>query len=189
MGMPDAEAKILSGKIISFILLINLISRPLRVIADKFNVLQMGMVSSERVFKVIDNDDYLKTDADYAPREFAGKIQFKKVWFAYIDNRYVLKDISFTVEAGSTIALVGHTGSGKTSIISLMNRLYHIQKGEICVDDININNIKLDVLRSKVGVVLQDVFLFSGSVLDNITLRNPGISRENVIEAAKMIIM
>jgi ATP-binding cassette, subfamily B, multidrug efflux pump len=187
IGMPAAEAALLSGKIISFILLINLISRPLRVIADKFNVLQMGMVASERVFKVLDNDDYLKTDGSYAPEKLQGKIEFQHVWFAYVDERYVLKNITFTVEPGETIALVGHTGSGKTSIISLINRLYAIQKGSIRVDDTDINDYKIDVLRSKIGVVLQDVFLFSGSVLENITLRNPEISRKRVEEAAKMI--
>jgi ATP-binding cassette, subfamily B, multidrug efflux pump len=187
MDMPQGEAAILSGKLISFILLINLISRPLRVIADKFNVLQMGMVASERVFRVLDNDDFLKYEGDYNPQTLKGKIQFDKVWFAYKDDRYVLKDISFTVEPGETVALVGHTGSGKTSIISLMNRLYEIQKGEIRVDDVKVDSYKLNALRSKIGVVLQDVFLFSGTVLDNITLRNPEITREKVVEAAKMI--
>ncbi len=187
LGLPQAEAVDLTGKIISFILLINLISRPLRVIADKFNVLQMGMIASERVFKVLDNDDYLKSEGKYAPAVLKGKIEFDKVWFAYVEERYVLKDVSFKVEAGETVAIVGHTGSGKTSIVSLINRMYHIQKGAIRIDDAKIEEFKLESLRSKIGVVLQDVFLFSGSVLDNITLRNPDISREKVIEAAKMI--
>lgn len=187
LSLPRDEAVDLTGKIISFILLINLISRPLRVIADKFNVLQMGMVSSDRVFKVLDNEDYLKTEGSYAPQHLKGKIEFDKVWFAYVDERYVLKDISFKVEAGETVAIVGHTGSGKTSIISLMNRMYHIQKGAIKIDDVAIEEFKLDALRSNIGVVLQDVFLFSGSVLENITLRNPDISREKVVEAARMI--
>ncbi|MEO5997936.1 MAG: ABC transporter ATP-binding protein [Chitinophagaceae bacterium] len=187
MGLPRAEAVDLTGKIISFILLINLISRPLRVIADKFNVLQMGMIASERVFKVLDNEDYLKTQGKLAPSKLNGKILFDKVWFAYLDDRYVLKDVSFTVEAGETVAIVGHTGSGKSSIVSLINRLYHIQKGEIRIDNIKIEDYQLEALRSKIGVVLQDVFLFSGSVLDNITLRNADISRERVIEAANLI--
>lgn len=185
--MPPLQAAALTGKIISFILLLNLISRPLRVIADKFNVLQMGMVASERVFKVLDNEDYLKNNGSVAPRQLKGKIAFDKVWFAYVDKQYVLKDISFTVQPGETVAIVGHTGSGKTSIISLLNRLYHILEGSIKIDDVAIEAYDLDVLRSKVGIVLQDVFLFSGSVLDNITLRNTGISREKVIEAATMI--
>jgi ATP-binding cassette subfamily B protein len=169
--IPEQEAKELTGKIISFFLYLNLLFRPLRVIADKFNVLQMGMVASERVFKILDNDDFVKTEGDYSPEKIKGKLQFDNVSFAYIDDRYVLKNISFSVQPGETIAIVGHTGSGKTSIISLLNRLYHIQKGEIKIDDVNIEDYKLDLLRKDIGVVLQDVFLFSGSVLDNITLR------------------
>jgi ATP-binding cassette, subfamily B, multidrug efflux pump len=179
----------MAGKMISFFLFLNLLFRPLRVIADKFNVLQMGMVASERVFKVLDNDDYIKTGGKHAPAHIAGKIQFSDVYFAYLEDRYVLRDINFTVNPGETVALVGHTGSGKTSIISLLNRLYDIQKGEIRIDDVKINDYNVDVLRGKIGIVLQDVFLFSGSVLDNITLRNPAISRERVEEAAKMIDM
>ncbi len=187
MQLEGKAAQDLIGKMISFYLCLNLLFRPLRVIADKFNVLQMGMVASERVFKVLDNDDFIKTDGDHAPATVNGKIEFDKVSFAYVDDRYVLKNISFKAEPGETIAIVGHTGSGKTTIISLMNRLYHIQQGAIRIDDVNIEAYRLDALRRNVGVVLQDVFLFSGSVLDNITLRNPEISREQVIAAAKMI--
>jgi ATP-binding cassette subfamily B protein len=160
------------------------------VIADKFNVLQMGMVASERVFKVLDNKDFIPESNEHAFEPAAGvkgKIGFENVWFAYNDENYVLKDISFNVNAGETVAIVGHTGSGKTTIISLMNRLYHIQKGAIKIDDVNIEDYKLDVLRRNIGVVLQDVFLFSGTVMDNITLRNPEIPKEKVIEAAKLI--
>lgn len=187
MQLEGKAAEDLIGKMISFYLCLNLLFRPLRVIADKFNVLQMGMVASERVFKVLDNDDYIKSDGDFAPATVKGKIEFDKVSFAYVDDRYVLKDVSFKAQPGETIAIVGHTGSGKTTIISLINRLYHIQKGAIRVDDVNVEDFKLDALRRNVGVVLQDVFLFSGSVLDNITLRNPEIPRERVIEAAKLI--
>jgi ATP-binding cassette subfamily B multidrug efflux pump len=116
-----------------------------------------------------------------------GKIVFDKVWFAYVDERYVLKDISFTVHPGETVAIVGHTGSGKTSIISLLNRLYEIRKGSISIDDVDVREYQLENLRSKIGIVLQDVFLFSGSILENITLRNPAIPRERVIEAATLI--
>lgn len=188
-GVQEEEAQSLIGKMISFYLCLNLLFRPLRVIADKFNVLQMGMVASERVFKVLDNDDYIQTEGSYAPEQVKGKIVFDHVSFAYVEDRYVLKDISFTAMPGETIALVGHTGSGKTSIISLLNRLYHIQKGTLSIDDVKIEEYKLAVLRKNIGVVLQDVFLFSGSVMDNITLRNPAISREQVIAAAKMIDM
>lgn len=187
MQLEGKSAEDLIGKMISFYLCLNLLFRPLRVIADKFNVLQMGMVASERVFKVLDNDDYVKKDGDFAPAHSKGKIEFDHVSFAYVDDRYVLKDVNFKAEPGETIAIVGHTGSGKTTIISLINRLYHIQKGAIRVDDVNIEDFRLDALRRNVGVVLQDVFLFSGSVLDNITLRNPAIPREKVIEAAKLI--
>jgi ATP-binding cassette subfamily B protein len=187
LQIPEQQAKELSGKIIAFFLYLNLLFRPLRVIADKFNVLQMGMVASERVFKVLDNDDYIKTEGIYSPEKVKGKIEFDHVSFAYVDDRYVLKNISFIVQPGETIAIVGHTGSGKTSIISLLNRLYHIQKGEIKIDDVKIEDYKLDALRSHIAVVLQDVFLFSGSVLDNITLRNDAIPQEKIIEAAKLM--
>lgn len=176
-----------AGLLVAFILYLNQIFRPLRVIADKFNIIQMGMVASERVFKVLDNTDIATSAGTYAPAEIKGKVEFKKVWFAYVKDEYVLKNVSFTAQPGQTIALVGHTGSGKTSIISLLNRLYHIKKGEIKIDDVKIEDYNLDVLRSHIGVVLQDVFLFSGSVLENITLRNPSISKDQVIEAAKMI--
>lgn len=177
------------GTLVAFILCLNLLFRPLRVLADKFNVLQMGIIASERVFKVLDNKDFADDDGTISPEVVKGKLEFEKVWFAYNDENYVLKDVSFEAKPGETIAIVGHTGSGKTTIISLLNRLYHIQKGQIKVDDLNIEDYKLDALRKNVGVVLQDVFLFSGSVIDNITLRNPDISRERVIEAAKMIDM
>jgi ATP-binding cassette subfamily B multidrug efflux pump len=188
-AMPPEQAADLLGKMISFYLCLNLLFRPLRVIADKFNVLQMGMVASERVFKVLDNDDYIKTEGSHAPKTVSGKLEFDHVWFAYNEDRYVLKDISFVLKPGETAAIVGHTGSGKTSIISLMNRMYHIQKGSIKIDDVPVEEYKLDALRSNIGVVLQDVFLFSGSIMDNITLRNPAISREQVMNAAKMIDM
>ena len=184
-----AAASQMVGKMISFFLFLNLLFRPLRVIADKFNVLQMGMIAGERVFKVLDNEDFIPDSkkGSFAPPVVKGKIEFDKVYFAYTDDRYVLKNISFTIQPGETLAIVGHTGSGKTSIISLLNRLYHIQKGAIRVDDVNIEQYDLDALRSRTGIVLQDVFLFSGSVLDNITLRNTDITRERVIEAARLI--
>jgi ATP-binding cassette subfamily B multidrug efflux pump len=187
--MPPAQAAELLGKMVSFYLCLNLLFRPLRVIADKFNVLQMGMVASERVFKVMDNEDIITSEGEYAPNNVKGKLEFDHVSFGYSDDHYVLKDIDFTLEPGQTAALVGHTGSGKTSIISLINRLYHIQKGKIRIDDVNVNDFKLDILRKNIGVVLQDVFLFSGSIMDNLTLRNPAISREQVMNAAKMIDM
>lgn len=187
LHLPEDQARELSGKIISFFLYLNLLFRPLRVIADKFNVLQMGMVASERVFRVLDNNDFIHKEGDYAPDRIKGKVEFRNVNFAYVDQRYVLKNISFTIQPGQTVAIVGHTGSGKTSIISLLNRLYQIQEGEIRIDDVLIEDYKLDHLRKNIGVVLQDVFLFSGSVKDNITLRNDDIPEERVIEAARLI--
>ena len=179
------------GTLMAFILCLNLIFRPLRVIADKFNVLQMGMVASERVFKVLDNDDFLPASPmnAYKPMHIHGKIDFENVVFGYSPLSPVLKNVSFTVKPGETVAIVGHTGSGKTTIISLLNRLYHIQQGAIKIDDNNIEDYDLETLRKNIGVVLQDVFLFSGSIIDNITLRNPDIPREKVMEAATMIEM
>lgn len=177
------------GTLMAFILCLNLIFRPLRVIADKFNVLQMGMVASERVFKVLDNEDHLQPSHAnaYKPEHIKGKIGFENVVFGYNPENPVLKNVSFNVNPGETVAIVGHTGSGKTTIISLLNRLYHIQHGEIKIDDVNIEKYDIDALRKSVGVVLQDVFLFSGPVIDNISLRNPDIPKEKVIEAAKLI--
>ena len=176
-----------TGKVTSFILYLNLIFRPLRVIADKFNVLQMGMIASERVFKVLDNNDYLERKGKLEPTVVNGKVEFENVWFGYNPEQPVLKNIHFTVEPGQTVAIVGHTGSGKTTIISLLNRMYEINSGKIRIDDLPIEEFELDTLRKNIGVVLQDVFLFSGSVMDNITLRNPGITEEKVMEAASLI--
>lgn len=187
LDLPPEQAGRLTGEIIAFFLYLNLLFRPLRVIADKFNTLQMGMVASERVFKILDNEDRITSEGTYAPSRLQGKIEFDHVWFAYTNDRYVLKNISFMVQPGETLAIVGHTGSGKTSIISILNRLYAIQKGQIRLDDRSIEMYKLDALRSSIGVVLQDVFLFSGSILENITLRNQEIPFEKVVQAAKLI--
>ena len=178
-----------AGLLMSFILYLNQLFRPLRVIADKFNVLQMGMVAAERVFKVMDNTDEMPPDSPDCTDAgiLKGNIEFKDVWFAYKEDQYVLKGINFSIGAGQTVALVGHTGSGKTSIISLLNRLYTTQKGLLLLDQKPITAYTLESLRRNIGVVLQDVFLFSGSILDNITLRNPSITEEEVVKAAKMM--
>jgi ATP-binding cassette subfamily B protein len=178
-----------AGLLMSFILYLNQLFRPLRVIADKFNVLQMGMVAAERVFKVMDNPDEMPSDSPDCTDAgiLKGNIDFKDVWFAYKDDQYVLKGINFSIQSGQTVALVGHTGSGKTSIISLLNRLYTINRGALLLDQKPITAYTLESLRRNIGVVLQDVFLFSGSVLDNITLRNPAITEEEVVKAAKMM--
>lgn len=183
-GSGDAAV---AGNITSFILCLNLLFRPLRLLADKFNVLQMGMIASERVFKVLDNTDSAVNKGTLTPEKLNGSIEFKAVTFAYEGNNNVLKNVSFNLNAGETLAIVGNTGSGKTSIISLLNRLYPIEHGQITIDGQPIEAYELHYLRSKIAVVLQDVFLFSGSVMDNVTLRNPAITRQQVEEAAKLI--
>ncbi len=176
-----------AGHIVSFMLLLNLLFRPLRVIADKFNVLQMGMVAGERVLKVIDNTDMVIDSPEAIDMPVQGKISFQQVNFSYNNDSQVLHDISFEVNPGETLAIVGSTGSGKSTIISLINRLYQHQSGCILVDDRPVEAFTLASLRKGIAVVLQDVFLFSGSILDNITLRNPAISRAEVENTAKMI--
>jgi len=177
------------GTVIAFILCLNLLFRPLRVLADKFNVLQMGVIASERVFKVLDNPESTPpfNNRPVTDLRFRGKIEFENVHFAYDPAVPVLKGISFVAQPGETLALVGSTGSGKTSITSLLTRLYDFQSGQIKIDDQPIQSYELETLRGQVGVVLQDVFLFSGSIYDNITLRNTAITRERVEEAARMI--
>lgn len=176
------------GLLIAFILYLNQIFKPLRIIADKFNVLQMGMIAAERVFKILDNT-YIEQNINNTSntKNFKGNIEYNKVSFAYINNNYVLKNISFKAFQGETVAIVGHTGSGKTSIINLLNNLYNINEGEILIDGININTISNETLRKNIAVVLQDVFLFSGTILDNITLHNSNVTKEQVEAAAKLI--
>jgi ATP-binding cassette subfamily B multidrug efflux pump len=175
------------GVMIAFIMYLNMLFRPLRMLADKFNTLQMGMVASERVFRIMDSDDHIVDTGSKDAADMKGAITFDHVYFAYKDAEYVLKDIDFAARPGETIAIVGHTGSGKTTIISILNRLYDIQKGRILIDGTDIKDYALSALRSKIGVVLQDVFLFAGSVYENITLRNPAITKEEVEAASRMI--
>jgi ATP-binding cassette subfamily B protein len=156
------------------------------VIADKFNVLQMGMIAGERVFKVLDNNDVLPL-TDGERKRFEGDIQFEHVGFGYQEGVPVLKDISFHIKQGQTMAIVGNTGSGKSTLVNLLNRMYPISSGKILIDGISVEDMEISALRKQIAVVLQDVFLFSGSVIDNITLRNDSIDREKVIEASKMI--
>ena len=182
-----ANYKIEAGKLIAFILFLNQIFRPLRMIADKFNVLQMGIISSERVFVLMDTEGSESVSNPGPVKSFKGDIAFENVSFEYKPNVPVLSNISFNIAAGKSLAIVGSTGSGKSTIISLINRLYNHQSGKILIDGIDNNDIPLDTLRYNTGVVLQDVFLFNGSVLDNLTLKNPAVSFEQVQHAARLL--
>jgi ATP-binding cassette subfamily B multidrug efflux pump len=175
------------GQLIAFVFYVNMLFRPIRQLADRFNTLQMGMVSSERVFKVLDTSEFIENKGVIKADEIKGDVALKNVWFAYNNEDWVLKNISFDVKQGQTIALVGSTGTGKSSIVNLINRLYEYNKGEILIDNINIRDYELSSLRKNIGVVLQDVFLFSDSLMNNISLKNPEISKEEIIKAAKMV--
>ncbi|MBD0833193.1 ABC transporter ATP-binding protein [Aestuariibaculum sediminum] len=175
------------GDLIAFIMFIPMLFRPLRQIADKFNTLQMGMVAATRVFKVLDTTSQIDDTGTIVAENFKGDIAFKNVVFSYVEDEAVLKGISFEVKAGETIAIVGATGAGKSTIINLLNRFYEIKSGEIAIDDVNIKDVTLASLRTQIAVVLQDVFLFADTILNNITLNNPEITETQVVEAAKEI--
>lgn len=175
------------GTLIAFIMYIGMFFRPIRTIADRFNTLQLGIVSTDRIMKLLDNDEIIPDEGRYLPEKFAGEVRFENVSFGYNPEHLILKNISFDVPAGSTTALVGATGAGKSSIINLLNRFYEIQNGSISIDGHNVREYPLDYLRAQIGVVLQDVFLFSGTIEYNITLGNPNISREKVLEAAELV--
>ena len=177
----------LAAQLTMFMLFINMMYRPIRLLADRFNVLQMGMVGSSRVFKVLDTKEQIENNGEVVSKEFKGDIAFKDVWFAYNEPTFVLKGINFSLSPGETIAFVGATGAGKSSIINLLSRFYEYQKGEIIVDGDELRDIDIDLIRNNVAVVLQDVFLYSDTVLNNITLGDDSISREKVIEAAKQV--
>ena len=186
-GGELVQGNIEVGTLIAFIMYNNMFFRPIRMIADRFNTLQMGIVSSNRVLNLMDNEEHIADDGEFKPSSVNGDVSFKDVWFAYNDEDWVLKNISFEVKQGETIALVGATGAGKSSIINLLSRFYDIKKGEIKVDDTAISTYDLANLRKHISVVLQDVFLFSGSIRDNITLKNPDIPLEKVKEAAQLV--
>lgn len=175
------------GALVAFPIYINMLFRPIRMLADKFNTLQMGLVASERVFGLLDTKEFISNTGTAAPENFRGDIDFEEVTFAYNDEDTILKNVSFHVEAGQTLAIVGSTGSGKSTIISLLNRFYDIEQGHIKVDGRDIREYELHAYRRRIALVLQDVFLFSGTVMDNITLRDSSVTREQVEEAAKMI--
>lgn len=184
-GVFDMEIKV--GVLISFIMYLQLFFRPIRMIADRFNTLQMGVVSSSRIFSILENDEQIPDEGANSPESVKGEIEFKNVWFAYNDEEWVLKDISFNVKQGETIALVGATGAGKSSVINLISRFYDINKGSIAIDGSPIKEFDLATLRQHVGVVLQDVFLFSDTIFQNITLGNPDITKEQVLYAAELV--
>jgi ATP-binding cassette subfamily B multidrug efflux pump len=183
-GSPSIAS---AGLIAEFYLYVQMIFRPIRFIADRFNTMQMGVVASERIFELIDDDSDKEAKGDVILPHISGDIQFEDVWFGYNDDDYVLKDVNFSLKAGKSLAIVGATGAGKSSIINLITRLYTIQKGAIRIDGHNVNDLNIKSLRDQVGVVLQDVFLFAGSITDNVNLRNESITQDNMNAAAASI--
>ncbi|WP_437919291.1 ABC transporter ATP-binding protein [Sphingobacterium sp. LRF_L2] len=175
------------GVVVAFLMYINMIFRPIRELIDKFNTLQMGMVSAERIFDVLDTQEFTPNEGTLKPAHVFGEIEFQQVWFAYNDEKWVLRDVSFHVQPGETLALVGATGAGKSSTINILSRLYEIQRGAILLDGVDIRDYELSYLRNHIATVLQDVFLFADSIYNNITLHNPQISIEEVTEAAKKV--
>ncbi len=175
------------GIIISFIMYLNMLFRPIRELADKFNTLQMGMVSSERIFQLLDTQEQTANTGTFTPSDVKAEVEFKNVSFAYNEDQPVLKNISFKIDSGKTLALVGATGAGKSSIINLLNRFYEINAGEILLDGRDVREYELSFLRSQIATVLQDVFLFSDTIEENIRLKNKAISSEQIIEAAKEV--
>ena len=175
------------GELVAFILYIHMMFRPIRQLADRFNILQMGIVGSERVFKVLDTKDFIKDNGSVVKDKIEGTVKYKNVKFSYNDGNWVLNGISFSIEKGKKLALVGRTGSGKTSIINILNRFYEIQSGSITIDGINVEKFKLDNLRKHIAVVQQEVHLFSSSIMQNIILFDENISEGDVVKASKEI--
>lgn len=181
------ETGITLGMLVAFIMYIQLFFRPIRMIADRFNTLQLGIVSTSRIIQLLDNDEHTPDNGNVVAGKLKGEVEFRRVWFAYNKADYVLKDISFNAEKGETIAFVGATGAGKSSIINLLNRYYEINRGSITVDGVDIYEYDLKSLRKNIGLVLQDVFLFSDSIRQNITLGNPEITDEQIMHAVKLV--
>lgn len=175
------------GDLFAFIMFVPMLFRPLNQIANKFNTLQMGMVAADRVFKVLDTTSQIDDAGTHIASEFKGNLAFKNVHFSYVEDEEVLKGISLDINAGETVAIVGATGAGKSTIINLLNRFYDIQRGTICIDDVDIKSLTLKSLRAQIAVVLQDVFLFADTIFNNITLKNPDITEAQVHQAAKDI--
>lgn len=175
------------GALVAFPIYLSMLFRPLRFIADRFNTLQMGVVAADRVFKVLDNTERIENNGTLKVTRLKGDIQFDNVFFAYDGITNVLKDVSFRVKPGETLALVGSTGAGKSTIINILNRFYEIQKGSVKIDQVDLKQYELAALRRRISIVLQDVFLFAGTIYENITLRDAGMERDLVIQASKMI--
>ncbi len=175
------------GTLMAFIMYIQMFFRPIRMIADRYNTLQMGIVSSSRIINLLDDQTDVMANGSYKPQVVKGDVSFEHVWFAYNDSNYVLKDVNLEIRSGETVALVGATGAGKSSIINLLNRFYEINRGTIRVDGVDIKEYDLGILRKNIGVVLQDVFLFSDSIRYNITLGNPEVTDEMILHAADLV--
>jgi ATP-binding cassette subfamily B multidrug efflux pump len=187
-GAIDTEVTgITLGSLIAFIMYIQLFFRPIRMIADRYNTLQMGIVSSSRIINLLDDEEFKMQNGMFKPTEMKGAVRFEHVWFAYNDSNYVLKDFDLEIKQGKTVALVGATGAGKSSVINLLNRFYEINRGTILIDGIDLKDYDLSQLRKNIGVVLQDVFLFSSSIRYNITLGNPDITDEMILRAAELV--
>ncbi len=186
-GKTYDEVQSLFGEIVAFTLWIHMLFRPIRQLADKFNILQRGTVRAERVFEILDREDNIQNAGDIVSANFDQPIQFKDLYFAYNDEDWVLKDINLRIEPGTTVAFVGATGAGKSSMVNLIGRFYEYQKGDIYLGDLRLPDIELNYLRKNIAIVLQDVFLFSDTLYNNITLGDPTISREQVVEAAKAV--
>lgn len=187
LNMGASNVGEIFGEMFAFILYIHMLYRPIRQLADRFNVLQMGMVGSERVFNILDTDAHIANEGVVQLKQVDGRIRFDHVWFAYQNEEYVLKDIDIEVKSGENIALVGETGAGKSSIINLLGRFYEFQEGRVTIDGTDIRDIDIRSLRRSMGIVPQDVFLFSDTIMNNITLYDSSISREAVIEASKAV--
>lgn len=181
------ETGITIGKLIAFIMYINMFFRPIRMIADRYNTLQMGIVSTSRIMNLLDNEEHVQQTGVRKADHLRGDIEFRNVWFAYNEGQYVLKDININIREGETAAFVGATGAGKSSIINLLNRFYEIERGSITIDGVDIRDYDLGMLRKNIGVVLQDVFLFSDTIFNNITLGNPDVNEEMIWHAADLV--
>lgn len=186
-GRTALEIRGQFGEIVAFILWVHMLYRPIRMLADKFNILQKGTVRAERVFEVIDLEDNIQNNGALSDCDFNREIRFKDLYFAYVDEDWVLKNVNLTIEKGSTVAFVGATGAGKSSLVNLLGRFYEYQKGNIFFGDHELPDIELNYLRKNISIVLQDVFLFSGSIMYNITLGDQSITREEVVKAAKIV--